>query len=105
METQEARFWNLVRRVEGDACWEWQGPLDHKGYGHIRYDGRTIGAHRAALEISNRRRVPRELVVCHVCDNRMCVRPSHLWADTKSANTRDAFQKGRIPPQGNRWKR
>lgn len=105
METQESRFWRQVRKADGDACWEWQGPLDRYGYGNIRYNGRTIGAHRASWEIAHGRRADRKLVICHGCDNPRCVRASHLTLGTKAQNTREAFERGLIPPQGNRWKR
>jgi len=105
MDRQEARFWGLVKQAPEDLCWEWQGPLGGGGYGHIRYAGRTIGAHRASWEIAHGRKATRGLVIRHACDNRKCVRPSHLTLGTYAENVRDAFERGRIPPQGNRWKR
>ncbi len=32
----------------------------------------------------------------HTCDNRKCVRPSHLFLGTKKDNAQDAIQKGRL---------
>lgn len=75
----------------GDGCWEWQGRLNNKGYGKL---GRRY-AHRMAHElfcgpIGN-------LQVLHHCDNRACVRPSHLFLGTQSDNIRDMYAKGRRP--------
>ena len=44
--------------------------------------------------------VPRSLDVCHHCDNRKCVRPSHLFIGTRQDNMRDASAKGRIRTPG-----
>lgn len=35
------------------------------------------------------------MVVCHTCDNRPCIRPSHLVAANQLDNIRDAWAKGR----------
>jgi hypothetical protein len=33
--------------------------------------------------------------ICHHCDNRVCVRPSHLFLGTRQDNVNDMMQKGR----------
>lgn len=47
-------------------------------------------AHRAALVLSGVA-VPDDAVVCHRCDVRACVRPSHLYVGTFSDNNRDTL--------------
>jgi ribosome-binding protein aMBF1 (putative translation factor) len=38
------------------------------------------------------------MVACHVCDNRKCVNPDHIFIDTQQNNVKDAISKGRIDP-------
>lgn len=71
-------------------CWIWQGTLGPDGYG---YFGGT-SAHRFAWT-SAYGLPPVDRTVCHWCDVRSCVRPSHLWLGTKELNMLDAMRKGR----------
>lgn len=43
---------------------------------------------------------PGEMRVCHRCDNRLCVRPGHLFLGTAGDNIRDCVSKGRNVPKG-----
>lgn len=88
IDTRPSRFWAKVDKAEG--CWLWTGKCNRDGYGYI--DDR--GAHRVAYELS-KGPIPTGLFVCHSCDNKRCVNPSHLWAGGAAANTQDMIAKGR----------
>ena len=42
----EKDFWGRVEKTK--ACWEWQGPLNEKGYGLFPRGGKISRAHREA---------------------------------------------------------
>jgi hypothetical protein len=85
-------IWDRVNR--GDGCWVWRGCTAKNGYGMARVSGRTQYAHRVAWEVTNGS-IPEGLYICHKCDNRLCVRPDHLFLGSHADNMRDMASKGR----------
>ena len=77
-------------------CIEWEGNLTNGGYGYVRRNGKTEGAHRIAWMDANDAEIPAGMVVMHSCDNRKCINPDHLSLGTQSENIADGYKKGRI---------
>lgn len=94
-ERDRARFWSNVERREA-GCWLWVGRKhdQRRGYGAFQIGGRTVRAHRLAVEITRGPIAP-GLCVLHRCDNPACVRPDHLLVGTQAENVRDCESKGR----------
>lgn len=84
----------LLKVRKSSRCWIWLGPCRGR-YGALYLSGKKISAHRAAW-ILFRGPIPEGLDVLHKCDNRLCVKPSHLFLGTDIDNMQDCVRKGRI---------
>lgn len=83
--------WIEGARVVGpQGCWIWTGAPLSSGYGRFR--GQR--AHRYSWVLAYGP-IPEGLNVCHSCDVKLCVRPSHLFLGTYADNHRDCEKKGR----------
>lgn len=99
----EERFWAKVNK-DGPVpehmphlgpCWVWTGSRFPLGYGTVSVASRqNQGAHRVSWRLTQGP-IPEGLMVCHRCDNRPCVRPSHLFLSTAKGNFDDMVRKGR----------
>ena len=79
------------------GCWQWIRARHKAGYGAIGWTirGKIVRyAHRASYELFVGP-IPDDVLVCHRCDNRLCINPQHLFLGTWKDNYDDMVQKGR----------
>src|SRR2546421_2098989 len=92
----ELEFWAHHRVVRHGrwVCWAFLGTKPNQ-YGRVNINGREWLAHRFAYNLAFGP-IPEGLLVCHHCDNPMCMRPSHLFLATDKENMMDSAEKGRL---------
>lgn len=86
------RFWKHVCIKGPDECWEWTSKSERPTFS---FSGGNGSAARFSFLIHTGI-WPGRLYVCHSCDNKRCINPSHLWLGTHKDNQRDAAKKGRM---------
>lgn len=89
------RFMSYVQKSDDlNDCWNWIGGKSSSGYGAFTINHKKYLAHRVsyALFVDT---IPDGMEVCHSCDNKLCVNPSHLWSGTHQDNIDDKVRKNR----------
>jgi hypothetical protein len=90
-------FWKRVDiKDDVTACWEWKGVISKYGKVWLNVDDgrKRFAAHRISYYLTNKVD-PKQLMVCHKCDNMKCCNPNHLFIGTGQDNVLDMIKKGR----------
>jgi hypothetical protein len=84
--------------VDQNGCWNWLGSISTQGYGIFNHKP----VYALAFRMDGGGDVPKDKVLCHQCNNKRCVNPSHLYIGTYSQNMIDAVMAGRgkLGPDG-----
>ena len=86
------RFFKNVDKT--GICWIWKGCLINN-YG-IMYYRKPMRVHRFSYLI-HIGELNSEKMICHTCDNSLCVNPNHLYQGSAKDNSRDSAERCRIP--------
>jgi len=92
--TIDKRFFNKVKKTKN--CWFWIGATNKKedGYGLLWIKRKRNLAHRISWKIHNGF-IPKNKLVLHKCDIKLCVNPKHLFIGSQKDNMEDMFKKHR----------
>lgn len=85
---------------ESSGCWEWIGAIsggdrrEKYKYGCMTINKKQKRVHRVLYEYLTGITIGNKLL-CHKCDNTICVNPDHLFIGTHKDNMRDMIAKNR----------
>lgn len=87
------RFYSNLYKT--DTCWIWKGSKFVDGYGRMKIGRKiTLRAHRLSWEIHHGK-IPKDKMICHKCDVKLCVNPEHIYVGDIHTNARDRVERGR----------
>ena len=89
-DADKARFWYYVAKHKD--CWPWIGATS-SGYGRFKVGKKLYQATRIMLSLHGKQS---DLLVCHTCHNRECVKPDHLYFGTYKENANDKLKDGTL---------
>src|SRR3990167_2903762 len=85
----------LEKTVKTSSCWLFKGAFLRSGYGCISLNDKTYTTHRISYNIFVGK-IPKGFEVCHKCNVKKCIKPSHLYLATRKKNAIDAIRDGLI---------
>lgn len=102
-EPPMARFEAQYIPEPNSGCWIWIGTVAGSKKNErpkIWVEGKSRPAHRFSYE-KLVGAIPDQTMICHRCNNILCVNPEHLYAGSAQQNTDDMMRAGRHFSQSN----
>lgn len=105
LRTIQEKFESISKRlvIDHNDCWNWPGHVNSSGYGTVNcehmidlpHNRGQVSVHKISY-LYHYARLPKDKVILHSCDNRLCCNPAHLRAGTRAENSKDAQSRGRL---------
>jgi len=73
-------------KIINSGCWKWTANITKNGYSLFRLGLTQVYGHRFIYEYFYDLKIPKELVIDHLCKNTKCVNPLHLELVTQKTN-------------------
>lgn len=89
------RFESKLIKGKQNECWAMNLKPHPLGYYKIKFKCQGYFAHRVSWGVFNGKMPPSDKIICHKCDNPLCVNPAHLFLGTDKDNFWDAIKKKR----------
>lgn len=90
----------ILKKIFINNCFEVKNRfLTHNGYPKMKFKNKTwrINRFMYCLYYQQSPDDIKNYVLCHTCDNRLCVNPEHLIKSTQDYNMKDMVNKNRSP--------
>lgn len=79
-------FWAKIDVGSEDECWDWLWACFENGYGKFKQNYQSTKAHRKALTLAKGEAPSDRPLALHICNNRKCCNPKHLFWGTHQDN-------------------
>lgn len=96
---EPANYKEVNWEVNKNGCWICNShrPNISSGYTEMNRNGKMVLIHRYMYE-KYKGNIENGMKVCHKCDNRLCINPSHLFLGSQQDNMDDMRSKNRQAP-------
>lgn len=89
--------------IDKNGCLVWNKGTCGKNYSCIFFNRKSYRGNRLSFAAYNKFNLKSKNIICHTCDNRLCVNPKHLWEGTIDQNNKDCHRKKRAKVGDNHW--